>query len=63
MKHCRSHIAQLAEFPVRDRVNRDRLFDDARIRNQEPGNIGPVLVDVYLAGARDDRSRHVGAAS
>ena len=56
MHHVESHVGQLPQLPVCNDVDSLGIVDDPRIRHQNAGHIGPVLVHIRM-----DRLRHDGA--
>ena len=46
VKYAGSHVGQLAQLFVGDRLDRFRVLDDPRICDQESGYICPVLIEI-----------------
>ena len=63
MHDTRTHIGELAEFLVGDGLNDGRVFDNVRIRAEEARDIRPVLIEICVDGARNDRARDIRAAA
>ena len=55
MQHRRAHVGKLAQLAVGDYLDRVRIFDNARIAHQEPGNVRPVFVYIRHHGTGDYR--------
>ena len=56
MKDRCAHIGELTQFPVGDRLDPGGILDDPGIRDQKAGYIGPVFIDVGVAGPRYNRA-------
>ena len=63
MQYSRSHIGQLTQFPVGDRFNHCRIFDNPRVCHQKSGNIRPVLVKISVNGLCHKRSGDIRSSS
>ena len=63
MKNGSTHIGQLAKFTIGDSLNSLGMINDAGIRNQETGYIGPVLIDIRFGSLGHDGTGDVGTTS
>ena len=63
MQYGRSHIGKFPQLPIGDDADHRRIFDDPGIRNQEPGHVRPVLVQIRAHRFRHDGASDIGTAS
>ena len=63
MQNGRTHVGEFAQFLIGNHFDRTGIVNDARVRHEEAGHVGPVLVDRRFCRACDDRAGNVGAAA
>ena len=59
----RAHVGELAELLVGDGLNDRGILDNVGICAEETGHIRPVLIEVGVNRARNDRARDIRAAA
>ena len=63
VKNARAHVGKLSEFFVGDRLDNLGILDDPGICDQKARYVGPVFIDIGLAGTCNDRSRYIRTTS
>ena len=63
VQHLGAHVAQLPQLAVGDALDGPGVLHDARIRHQDPGNIGPVFVHIGRKRRRCQSAGHIAAAA
>ena len=63
VEHGRAHVRKLAKLSVGDGLDGTWIVDNSGVCHKEARNVGPVLVQIGIKCARNNRARNIRAAA